>query len=209
MNLQNKYKELLLSIGFDPDAINTLWLDLATAYSAPTRQYHNLTHLEEMIALFDLYANRLKNPNAVLYSIFYHDIIYKATRKDNELKSAELAVAILPKEAQLDKQLVFDAICATQQHQHHANEDINYLIDFDLKILSKNWTDYQVYCKQIRKEYKIYPNILYQPGRKKALEHFLAQEFVYNTTLFRELYDAIAKENLSNEISVLTGSREG
>ncbi|WP_225876858.1 hypothetical protein [Flavobacterium muglaense] len=114
MNLQNKYKELLLCIGFDPEAINTLWLDLEKAHSAPSRQYHNLTHLEEMIALFDLYANRLTDPNAILYSIFYHDIIYKATRKGNELKSAELAVAILPKEAQLDKQLVFDAICATQ-----------------------------------------------------------------------------------------------
>lgn len=204
MNLENKYKELLLTVGFEPNDINTLWLDLEKAYSASSRQYHNLNHLEEMIVQFDLYASHLKNPNAILYSIFYHDIIYKPTRKDNELKSAELAVAILPKDAQLDKQLVFDAICATQQHQHNVNEDINYLIDFDLKVLSKSWADYQVHYQQIRKEYKIYPTILYKPGRKKALEHFLKQEFIYTTGLFRNLYDAAAKDNLRKEMLVLT-----
>jgi predicted metal-dependent HD superfamily phosphohydrolase len=205
MNLQNRFNDVLLAIGFPPHAINSLWMELEKAYSAASRQYHNVTHLEEMIALFDIHHAHLQQPTEILYSIFYHDIVYKTTRKDNELKSAELALANLPQDAKLDKQLVFDAICATQLHQHNTNEDINYLIDFDLKILSKPWDEYLLYCQQIRKEYKIYPNILYKPGRKKALQHFLEQEFVYNTALFRELYDAVAKENLSNEISLLTG----
>jgi predicted metal-dependent HD superfamily phosphohydrolase len=205
MNLQNRFNDVLLAIGFPPHAINSLWMELEKAYSAASRQYHNVTHLKEMIALFDIHHTRLQQPTEILYSIFYHDIVYKTTRKDNELKSAELALANLPQDAKLDKQLVFDAICATQLHQHNTNEDINYLIDFDLKILSKPWDEYLLYCQQIRKEYKIYPNILYKPGRKKALQHFLEQEFVYNTALFRELYDAVAKENLSNEISLLTG----
>lgn len=204
MNLQKRHSELLVSIDVNSNKIESLWHDLEKAYTAKSRHYHNLNHLQEMIELFDIYHNHLKNPNEVLYSIFYHDYVYKATRKDNELKSAELALAILPDSILLSKSFVFDAICATQLHQHNEIEDINWLIDFDLKILSKDWESYQTYCSQIRKEYKIYPNFLYKPGRKKALEHFLEQEFIYKTEVFRNLFDEKAKDNIKREISLLS-----
>ena len=204
MNLQERHSELLVSIGENTNEIDGLWKNLAKAYSGKSRYYHNLNHLKEMIELFDIYYNNLKNPNEVLYSIFYHDYIYKATRKDNELKSAEHAVAILPDVISLNKPFVFDAICATKLHQHNEIEDINWLIDFDLKILSKDWEAYQTYCNQIRKEYKIYPNFLYKPGRIKALEHFLEQEFIYKTEVFRNLFDEKAKANIKKEITLLT-----
>jgi predicted metal-dependent HD superfamily phosphohydrolase len=204
MNLQKRHSELLVSIDVNSNKIESLWHDLEKAYTAKSRHYHNLNHLQEMIELFDIYQGKLKNPNEVLYSIFYHDYVYKATRKDNELKSAELALAILPNSISLNKPLVFDAICSTQLHQHNEIEDINWLIDFDLKILSKDWEAYQTYCSQIRKEYKIYPNFLYKPGRKKALEHFLEQEFIYKTEVFRNLFDEKAKDNIKREISLLS-----
>lgn len=203
MNLQQLFETLLLKIGFDQSKIESLWHDLRKVYSAKSRHYHNLTHLEEMIALYENYQSELKFPDEVLYSIFYHDYVYKVTRKDNELKSAELALSILPLNATLNKQLVFDMICATQLHQHNENEDTNWLLDFDLKILSKDWDDYKSYCNQIRKEYKIYPNILYKPGRKKALQHFLENPLIYQTEVFRNKYEARARENIQKEISTL------
>ncbi|MEN2398627.1 hypothetical protein GKZ90_0002495 [Flavobacterium sp. MC2016-06] len=204
MNLQEKYSNLLSKIGFDPNKIRLLWLDLEKTYSTKSRHYHNLNHLKEMIELFDEYQNNLKDPDEVLFSIFYHDYIYKATKKDNELKSAELALKVLSKNDSLNKNLIFDAICATQLHQQNEIEDINWLIDFDLKILSKEWEDYQVYFNQIRKEYRIYPDFLYQPGRKKALEHFLENEFIFQTEEFRRLYEEKARINIKKEISLLT-----
>jgi predicted metal-dependent HD superfamily phosphohydrolase len=203
MNLQERFKELLLKIGFNEPEIESLWLDLKQVYSSKTRHYHNLTHLEEMIALYDSYQSDLQFPDEVLYAIFYHDYVYKVTRKDNELKSAEHALSILSSNIKLNKQLIFDMICATQLHQHNENEDTNWLIDFDLKILSKNWEDYKIYCNQIRKEYKIYPNILYKPGRKKALQHFLENPSIYQTEVFRNKYEAIARENITAEINLL------
>lgn len=204
MNLQERHTELLVSIGVKLNEIKALWQNLEKAYTAKSRHYHNLNHLQEMIVLFDIYHSNLKNPNEVLYSIFYHDYVYKATRKDNELKSAELALVILPDTISLNKSFVFDAICATQLHQRNDIEDINWLIDFDLKILSKDWESYQSYCNQIRKEYKIYPNFLYKSGRKKALEHFLEQEFIYKTEVFQRLFDEEARNNIKKEISLLT-----
>lgn len=204
MNLEKIYSELLLNIGFSANEIQQNWLDLEKAYSKKSRYYHNLTHLKEMIESFEVYRNRLQNPNEILFSIFYHDFVYSASKKDNELKSAEYALSVLSENSNLNKQFVFDAICATQQHQQNAIEDINWLIDFDLKILAKDWDDYKIYFEQIRKEYSIYPDFLYKPGRAKALKHFLENEFIFQTDEFRSLYEEKARQNIENEISLLT-----
>jgi predicted metal-dependent HD superfamily phosphohydrolase len=203
MNLEKIYSELLYTIGFSEDEIQKNWEDLEKAYSKKSRHYHNLTHLKEMIKGFETYRDKLQNPNEILLSIFYHDFVYSASKKDNELKSAEFALAILPENINLNKQLVFDAICATQQHQYNSIEDINWLIDFDLKILAKDWDDYKIYFEQIRKEYRIYPDFLYKPGRAKALKHFLENEFIFQTDEFRNLYEGKARINIEKEIELL------
>ncbi|MEL1254426.1 hypothetical protein AAEO57_11605 [Flavobacterium sp. DGU38] len=204
MDLDKIYSELLLNIGFSTNEIQQNWQDLEKAYSKKSRHYHNLTHLKEMIESFEMYCDKLQNPNEILFSIFYHDFVYSASKKDNELKSAEYALSILPENVNLNKQLVFDAICATQQHQQNAIEDINWLIDFDLKILAKDWDDYKIYFEQIRKEYRIYPDFLYKPGRAKALKHFLENEFIFQTDEFRSLYEEKARINIENEIKLLS-----
>lgn len=204
MDLQEIHSKLLLEIGFESSKIKQLWLDLEKAYSGKSRHYHNLKHLEEMIILFEKHKSELKFPDEVLYSIFYHDYVYKVTRKDNELKSAEKAISILPKECKLNKDLVFDMILATQLHQHNTINDINWLIDFDLKILAKDWNDYQTYCNQIRKEYRIYPNFMYKPGRKKALEHFLEHKFIFQTDEFRMQFEEKTRRNIEREIVLLS-----
>jgi len=204
MNLEKIYSDLLSNIGFSADEIQLKWLDLEKAYSKKSRHYHNLTHLKEMIVSFEAYRNKLQNPNEVLFSIFYHDFVYSASKKDNELKSAEYALSILPENINLNKQLVFDAICATQQHQQNEITDINWLIDFDLKILAKDWDDYKIYFEQIRKEYRIYPDFLYKPGRAKALKHFLENEFIFQTDEFRNLYEEKARANIEREIELLS-----
>lgn len=206
MDLEKTHTELLQKIGFSITEIRMHWKDLEKVYSKKSRHYHNLIHLEEMIVLYEIYKSKLQFPDEVLYAIFYHDYVYKVTKKDNEQKSAEYALSILPSNASLNKQLVFEMICATQLHQHHETEDINWLIDFDLKILSKEWEEYKIYCDQIRREYKIYPNFLYKPGRKKALQHFLENDFIYQTSEFRTKYEQTARQNIQQEIQNLSSS---
>lgn len=207
MNLEKIYSELLSKIGFSGNEILQNWKDLEKAYSGKSRYYHNLTHLKEMIDSFEKYRHKIQNPSEILFSIFYHDFVYSASKKDNELKSAEFALAILSENTILNKQLIFDAICATQQHQQNAIEDINWLIDFDLKILAKDWDDYKIYFEQIRKEYRIYPDFLYKPGREKALKHFLENEFIFQTDTFRNLYEEKARANIEKEISLLESKK--
>jgi predicted metal-dependent HD superfamily phosphohydrolase len=94
-------------------------------------------------------------------------------------------------------------ICATKLHQKNDVIDTNWLIDFDLKILASDVNKYETYYQQIRKEYKIYPDLLYKPGRKKALQHFLANDFIFQTEVFSDKYETQARLNIQKEINTL------
>jgi predicted metal-dependent HD superfamily phosphohydrolase len=203
MNLKTVYFDLLSAIGFHQNDIEKHWIILEKAYSQKNRYYHNLMHLENMMLSFNKYQSEIQMKNEVRYAIFYHDIVYNAKKTDNELKSAEFALNILPKEVTINRTLVFDMIVATKQHQQNENKDTNWLIDFDLEILAKDWDNYKAYYEQIRKEYKIYPDFLYKPGRKKALQHFLESTNLFQTETYRTLYETKARENIRKEIAQL------
>ena len=133
-------------------------------------------------------------------------LFIQSTKNNNEEKSADLAVAHL-------EQLNFSAkalekcrsyILATKSHNNPANDpDLNYFLDFDLEKLGAPWPEYEEYTTQIRKEYKIYPKPLYNKGRKKVLEHFLAMDRIYKTQEFLENYEDNARGNLKKELSLL------
>jgi predicted metal-dependent HD superfamily phosphohydrolase len=69
--------------------------------------------------------------------------------------------------------------------------------------LGYTWDKYREYCQQVRKEYAIYPDFLYNPGRKKALQHFLDMDVIFKTGFFRNKYEIQARKNIVQEISGL------
>lgn len=202
MNLAKRYHKILTDLGFNSKEIAIKWKALDVHYSKKSRHYHGWKHIEAMVASWIKYQSELENPIEVLLAIYYHDIIYSSTRKDNELRSAELAQKELAKTAKIDLKILYNLIMRTKNHDATTNDE-KWLVDFDLKILGSTWENYAIYCKQIRKEYRIYPNFIYNPGRKKALDHFLEKEFIYQTEKFRKLYEKQARENLKREIDLL------
>jgi len=175
-------------------------------YSAPGRHYHNLEHLSDLICLQQQYAPLIVDNDSLLYAIYFHDIVYKVTRSDNEEQSAMEAVAFLNKISYPDdkQQKVFTFITATQKHINPVGDpDLDYLLDFDLHILGSTPAQYEAYTKQIRKEYGLYPSFMYRKGRKKVLQHFLSQPGIYKTAVFREKYERKARENMERELELL------
>lgn len=73
-------------------------------------------------------------------------------------------------------------------------------MDSDLSILGVSEKAYLEYTKQVRKEYAIYPNIIYNPNRKKILEFFLKEPRIYKTDYFYEKYEQQARKNMKEEI---------
>ena len=71
------------------------WRALCEAYAHPPRAYHHIGHVFDTLARFRDVANGpgWRRPAEVWAALLYHDAIYEAGRKDNERRSAELALA--------------------------------------------------------------------------------------------------------------------
>ncbi len=188
------------------DLVNSAYTSLLTAYQSPDRHYHNWSHIEQLVTLYEAYAHQIADPDTVLFSIFFHDIIYNTRQSDNEEKSAEAAVAHAQKIGYpvIKTEKIRDFIIATKTHINtHQDPDLDYFLDFDLQILGTAPDTYQAYTRQIRQEYHIYPDELYKPGRKKVLQHFLEMPAIYVTPAFRELYETTARQNIRAELNTL------
>ena len=189
----------------NPDGAEKLWPEIEKAYTAKSRDYHNLQHLQNMYNELLACKEQVNDWETTVLSLFYHDIIYKATAKDNEEKSAGIAVKRLtlmgyPKEKTIKCR---DQILATKSHALSNNNDTNLFTDADLAILGSPWDIYAGYCQQVRREYAIYPDFLYKPGRKKVLQHFLAMKTIFKTGYFIERYETAARINLEKEAALL------
>jgi predicted metal-dependent HD superfamily phosphohydrolase len=99
--------------------------------------------------------------------------------------------------------LCYSQVLATKGHTISKDNDTNLFTDADLSILGKDPVTYQTYASQIRKEYSIYPTLIYNPGRKKVLNHFLAMDRIFKTDHFYSRYEAAARKNIGDELRVL------
>ncbi len=83
------------------------------------------------------------------------------------------------------------------------NSDANYFTDADLSILGQDWEIYTQYYKNVLKEYAIYPNRIYNSGRKKVLQHFLTMKNIFKTEYFYQKFEETARRNIQKEIELL------
>lgn len=182
-----------------------LWSEIETNYSHRKRHYHTLAHLENLLNQLFPIKDRIEDWNMMLFTLFYHDAVYNALKSDNEEKSAELAEARMSAlsvpQSQIDRCTA--QILATKQHLPNSDTDTNYFTDADLSVLGQPWDVYEEYAKNVRKEYSIYPDLIYNPGRKKVLTHFLNMPRIFKTEYFFERFEVRAKENLQKELEAL------
>lgn len=198
IKLLNKYTK-------NSSMINNFWLEVEQNYSDGNRCYHNLNHLENILIELKEVKNQINNWDCILFTLFYHDIVYDTTRTNNEEVSAEFAglrmkkINCDPKEIHLCK----EQILATKKHLLSSNADTNYFIDADLSILGMPWKFYSEYFRNIKKEYALFPDEMYTKGRVEVLHHFLKMEKIYKTEYFFTKFEAQAKINLKMELEEL------
>jgi predicted metal-dependent HD superfamily phosphohydrolase len=185
--------------------IEQLWDEIETAYTNPKRYYHTLQHLQHLLDELSHIKENIQDRNTVLFSVFYHDLVYNPLRRDNE----ERSVLIMENRLQsIDVPLTVintckDQIMATKAHSLHTDTDTNLFTDADLSILGQEWNTYKEYATAIRKEYALYPDSLYKPGRKAVLHHFLKMDQIFKTEPFFIKYEKQARENLFQELQEL------
>jgi predicted metal-dependent HD superfamily phosphohydrolase len=188
------------------DAALRWWTEIERRYTEPQRHYHTLEHLEALFRHFDRHEDSLADREAVAAAIFFHDLIYKPGRPDNEEKSALLAQKALAElgfdEARTAK--VQRWILATKRHEPAPEDpDLEFLLDFDLSILAAPWADYRHYAENVRREFAFHPDWLFRPGRRSVLEGFLRRPAIYRRDVLHAGWETAARENLQREITEL------
>ena len=211
-NIRAVWDQLAGKYSNDAALIDRFFREIERKYTSSRRHYHNLYHIRALLQFCETYAGRLQDRDVVMFSVFYHDIIYNVLRKDNEPRSARLAIkrllALGAPAVKVEQVKIF--IEATQTHT--VSSDVTYttdlllFLDFDMSILGAGWDAYEAYTRQVRREYRIYPDKLYYPGRRQFLQHCLQVAFIFQTPVFRDRYEAQARENMARELAE-TGNR--
>ncbi|AZO75149.1 MAG: hypothetical protein E5V92_01775 [Mesorhizobium sp.] len=194
----------------EPLIDETLKSELSALYRAEDRHYHNLAHIEAMLALAEKYRSLLHDPGAVEAAIWFHDAVYDSRAKDNEAKSASLAAKKLSGRISPDRLARVAAIInATATHQlpllddEKAASDAAFVLDMDLAILGAGPDAFDAYETAVRREYGWVEEPMWRAGRAAVLKSFLARPHIFHTAEFRQRFEPRAKQNLERSLAAL------
>ena len=189
---------------------------LEVAYATPPRAYHNYGHVQEVLRYYaDVAAGPgWVQPAETYLAVLYHDAIYEAGHKDNEARSAELAMTQAAQwmpEAGIDTLRVAELINLTARHGQFSPSDFGndgfsmdtrHFLDCDMAILGAEAEQFDAYDRGIAEEYRGHvPGFLFRINRKRFLKGLLARERIFLSDWFHQRYDAAARDNVRRAVS--------
>ncbi|TIQ36887.1 MAG: hypothetical protein E5X48_07910 [Mesorhizobium sp.] len=184
--------------------------ELTALYGAGDRHYHDLSHVEAMLALAGECRRLLHDPDAVEAAIWFHDAIYDSRAKDNEAKSAALAEQKLSGRVSSERlSRIVAMIDATATHQlpqlddEKATSDAALFLDMDLAILGAEPGAFDAYEKAVRREYGWVEEPMWRAGRAAVLKSFLARPHIFHTAEFQRRFEAQARKNVQRSLAAL------
>jgi predicted metal-dependent HD superfamily phosphohydrolase len=200
-----KWQALAGKIGLDRASSQEVGNFLLAQYTQSGRHYHGAGHIVSMLEGFNAIKATFERPLAAELAIFFHDVIYDPSRRDNEEQSAKKLQQMLG--GLVDPPLLEAAafsIEATKQHALTPNHDTNLLLDLDMAILGQPWPIYEQYARDVMQEYlPVYGQMAYRHGRRTIfLEPTIAKGTVFLTEAFKPL-NPQALENMRREAELL------
>lgn len=195
----------------DVSGLLSLRDDLERRWAEPHRGYHDLRHLDEVVAaLVELRPAVVDTDTewaAVVLAAWFHDAVYDVeTPADNERLSSDLARTTLSRSG-VEAEVV-DATCllieASAAHDVTDRRGPQAAFhDADLWILSAPKDRFDGYCTDVRREYAAVADTDYAAGRSAILRPFVERESVYRTDHARRHWEAAARRNLRRELDRL------
>lgn len=194
----------------EPLIDTALKTELSALYEAEDRHYHNLAHIEAMLALAGDYRALLGDAEAVEAAIWFHDAIYDSRAKDNEARSAALAEDKLAGRTGAGRLGRIGAmILATATHKlprfddAAATRDASLFLDMDLSILGGAPEAFDAYERAVRREYGWVEEPMWRAGRGAVLKDFLARPHIFHTQEFRQRFEPLARLNMARSLEAL------
>lgn len=203
--LKTTFTKLLEKFSDNNDITNKIWNKIEQNYSSEERYYHTLKHLENLLSQLSEVKNKINDWNTILFSLYYHDIIYNVRKSNNEEQSAIFAqkqMKLIKIPANIIKNCS-NQILATKKHLKSTDNDTNFFLDADISILGFDKKDYFEYTQNIRQEYSIFSDKIYYHGRRKVIKHFLKMGKIYKTNYFYKKLETQAKQNLKKELETI------
>jgi len=187
--------------------------DLERRWAEPHRGYHDLRHLDEVVAaLVELRPRAVDTEGewaSVVLAAWFHDAVYDVDAPaDNERLSADLARNTLSRNG-VEAGIV-DTVCSlVEASAAHDVADRRgpqaAFHDADLWILSAPEERFDGYCADVRREYAAVPDADYATGRTAILRPFVERESVYRTSHARRHWELAARRNVQRELDRLAG----
>ena len=199
-----RWRGLWSRLGARGDGLHS-FTRLVAAYSEPARFYHTAEHIRDCLVRFDPRRSTAQRPDEVEAAIWFHDAVYLPGGSDNEDRSAELARTTLTQSgvALPVAQRIADLVLATRHLSIPTDPDAALLCDIDLSILGRAPAEFDEFERRIRQEYAWVPESVYRSARSEVLGAFLIRGSIYQTSYFRERYEAMARENLTRALKSL------
>lgn len=184
---------------------------LETAYATPPRAYHDFGHVRDVLCHYaDVAAGPgWARPVEAYLAVLYHDAIYEAGRRDNEVRSVALArehIARWLADSGVDAGRVAQLIACTARHgqwapgdfdRDPAPDDARHFLDCDMAILGAEPAVFDAYDRGIAEEYRgRMPAWLFRRNRRRFLQALLARERIYLSDFFHQRCDVQARRNL-------------
>lgn len=203
--LQQIFTKTAQCYSSDSVLIDGCWSQVEKQHNDPARHYHTLHHLRDLISKLEKVKSEIDDWDAIIFATFYHDFIYSVTQNDNEMLSTEAARAHLTQLGFPTGRItrVEKHILATRQYAVSVDSDTNFFNDADLAILGADENKYLEYTRQVREEYAVYPDAVFNAGRKKILQDILSMEKIFKTAYFYAHFEKAARQNLNKEMLVL------
>jgi predicted metal-dependent HD superfamily phosphohydrolase len=176
--------------------------EMIAAYAAPGRHYHNLQHIEDCLAaLAGVSGLNERDREALTAAIWWHDVVYDATRPDNEEQSARLAEKNV---AAGLRDEVGRLVRLTRSHHVEPGDRLGaVMISIDLAILGAEPPVYDAYAAAIRQEYAHVAEDAYRRGRALVLDRFAARPAIYPDAGFAAKLEGPARANIERELKSL------
>jgi predicted metal-dependent HD superfamily phosphohydrolase len=175
---------------------------LLVDYSEPSRGYHDIRHLAEVLENVELLAADVDiDRDAVLLAAWFHDAVYEG-HDDDEERSAQLAREQLG--GRVPAALVDEVARLVRLTRHHRPEegdlDGEVLCDADLAILAAGEKRYAEYVEGVRREYEHVDDAVFDAGRAAVLTDLIAKKTLFHTRFAQQHWEAAARANIEREL---------
>lgn len=180
-------------------------VELALAhYRQPHRFYHDAAHVQEMMALAR--ALSLDLSPAEQLAVLWHDAVYVpgADKGVNERLSVKLMRATAANGpdffAATDPDILDAAerIIIETMHAGEPSTEAARVVDLDLYRLGAPWPDFDRHARAIEREFRVLhasPEKFWT-ARRNFYRSMLQRPHLFATTLFRDRFEAQARDNL-------------